>query len=386
MQQARKLKAITNGHQSTRKLTTYEWNGLTSTFNLADGHPRQSLLPAQQAILQDMPALFLQAHRGHEVQAKQRFEQAFFHLAGQQSVHRMNPPLSQYSGSMAIELLVNYLRLHKKSVAFLHPSFDSLADTMRRHGIPLIPLDEDTLCSLTVSSPRLPVDAVYIVCPNNPTGRTLTQQQFRNLVAYCKRHKLLLVIDFCFRFYGSFWDYDQYEILQSSGIDFITTEDTGKTWPTADIKLSMVVASHSIYPELKSISNDFLLCVSPVVFALLTEFIKLEKPHRRRVWSQTIANKNRKKLRGLLAKSPIEVAGDTTTMSVEWLSLPKGWKAAGFVDDLAAKGIQVLPGNQFYWHNHASGDRFFRVALLRDATYFQKAIIRLAQLANTYQP
>lgn len=188
--------------QSSAKLTVYEWEGLSNVYNLADGHPRQTLLPVQRAVLADMASMFARAHHAHEPTAKQRFERAFFELAEQHSVLQLPPPLAQYSGSVAIELIVNYLRLQHMRVAFLHPSFDSLADTMRRHKVPLIPLTEETLYTLDETSPKLPVDAIYIVCPNNPTGKDLSRAQFERLVAYCKKYGLLLIVDFCFRFYS----------------------------------------------------------------------------------------------------------------------------------------------------------------------------------------
>lgn len=257
---------------------------------------------------------------------------------------------------------------------------------MRRHGVPLVPLPEEQLHNLTDDSPRLPVDALYFVTPNNPTGRSLTKQQFENIVAYCKKYRMLLIIDFCFRFYGDFWDFDQYEILQSAGIDFITTEDTGKSWPAADVKLGMVLGSQSIYVDLKSISDDFLLSVSPFVFALLSEYIGLESRSRRRIKSQDVVDANRQTIRKILGGSPIRCISENTHMSVEWLKLPTGWKAASFSDRLVQHGIQVLPGERFYWHKNIDGQRYFRVALLREKVYFRKAIKRLLEIAETYQP
>lgn len=371
---------------SSKKLTGYEWDGLTKTYNLADGHPRQALTPSQQDALQDMFSVFKLAHQSQEPQAKKRFETAFFTLAGQKSVLNGPAPLAQYSGSSAIELLANYLRLHKKKVALLHPTFDSIADTLRRHSVPLTPLSEEILQTLRPSSKKMPVDAIYIVLPNNPTGRSLTRQQFENVVAYCKRHQLLLIIDFCFRFYGDFWDYDQYAIMREAGIDFITTEDTGKSFPAADVKLGMVVSSASLYDRLKAISDDFLLSVSPFVFSVLTSYISVEQATKRRLAGQDIIDQNRQALRAALQGSAIETASGDTNMSVEWLQLPDDWHCLPFTEKLAKAGLQVLPGEYFYWHRHADGRHSIRIALLRDPDYFQHAIRRLVEFAGNYRP
>jgi len=370
--------------QQTEKLSVYEWLGLASKFNLATAYPRQSISAEQQMAMSNLTHILVAAHTSDELAAKKKFEHAFFTFAGQPSIQSLATPLTQYSGSIAIEVMTNYLRLHKKSVTLMQPTFDTLADALKRHGIPLLPIAESKVLQLTEASPRILTEALYIVCPNNPTGRCPSKEQFTNIVAYCKKYDILLIIDFCFRFYGDFWDYDQYQLLQDADIDFITTEDTGKTWPSADIKLGMVLSSPSLHKALRTISDDFLVGISPFIFELMCTYIGVERPEKRRILSQDLVDVNRTELRRLLEDTPLQLTNQDARISIEWLKLPESWRAVSFVAWLHEHGIQLLPGERFYWHRHEQGQHYIRIALLSESVYFHDAATLLRDLSNTY--
>jgi aspartate/methionine/tyrosine aminotransferase len=372
----------------TEKLTIYEWTGATaSRYNLADGHPRQALTPGQIEAIGDVTSLYIKSAAHNERDAKAAFEHAFFTLAGQESVHRLRPPLSHYSGSSAIEVMANYLRMQKLTVTMAHPTFDSLADTLKRHGVPLTPIPVEEALSLTSSSPPIGTHALYLVMPNNPTGHCPTREQFAGITGFCARHGILLLADFCFRFYGTFWDYDQYQMLTDAGVDFICTEDTGKTWPAGDVKLGMLVASDRPYGLLKDISDDFLFSVAPFTYEIITRLIGAEHREVRRVLAQDLADVNREVLRMTLDGSPLQIVNPSHRMGLDWLQLPPGWNATALTEWLHAEyGPQLLPGERFYWADHRAGSRYVRVALLRDPGYFDEAATRLRKLADLYQP
>jgi aspartate/methionine/tyrosine aminotransferase len=372
----------------TEKLTIHEWTGATvSRYNLADGHPRQTLTPGQVQAIGDVTSLFIKSAAHNESDAKTAFEHAFFTLAGQQSVHRLRPPLSHYSGSSAIEVMANYLRIENLAVTMAHPTFDSLADTLKRHHVPLTPMPIEEVFNLTASSPPTGTQALYLVMPNNPTGHCPTREQFAGITGYCAQHGIMLLADLCFRFYGSFWDYDQYQMLTDAGVEFICTEDTGKTLPAGDVKLGMLLASKRAYGLLKDISDDFLFSVAPFTFEILTRFIAAEHRSARRVLAQDLADANREVLRVTLDGSPLQLVNPEHRMGLEWLLLPPGWNATVFTDWLHAEGgPQLLPGERFYWADYQAGSRFVRVALLRDTDYFAEAAASLRKLADLYQP
>ena len=377
---------ISGATERTEKLTVHEWSGVTGRYNLADGHPRQNLTPAQVSAVGDVTELFIRSAARNEHEVKRSFESAFFGLAGQHAVRSLDFPLSQYSGSSAIELMANYLRLQRKSVTMMHPTFDSLADTLKRHGVPLTPMPVEELLSLTPASPPIATDALYFVIPNNPTGHCPTREQFGNIVEYCAANSILLLVDFCFRFYGDFWDYDQYGLMLDAGVEFITTEDTGKTFPAGDVKLGMTLSSKRPYNDLKDISDDFLFSVAPFVFAILTRFIAAERRETRRVLSQDVADVNRAALHDALDGSKLEIVNTRHRMGLDWVRLPRGWNASALTRWLHQEGgPQLLPGERFYWADYSEGRRYARVALLRDPEYFADAVTHLRRLTDRYR-
>ena len=371
----------------TEKLTVHEWAAVSSRYNLADGHPRQALTPAQVQAIGDVTSLFIQSAKQDESDAKAEFERAFFGLAGQDSALDLRPPLSHYAGSSAIECMANYLRMQRKTVTMMHPTFDSLADTLKRHGVPLTPMPVEEVLNLTPASPRIATDALYFVAPNNPTGHCPTREQFAGITGYCAMHGILMLADFCFRFYGDFRDYDQYRMMTDAGSEFITTEDTGKTFPAGDVKLGMLLASDGPYRYLKDISDDFLFSVAPFTYKILTRLIAAEPRDTAQVLSQNTADTNRKTLHVLLRGSQLRIVTARHRMGLEWAELPPGWNATALTRWLHEHGgPQLLPGERFHWADYDAGSRYVRIALLRDPGYFAEAAGSLRELTDKYQP
>ncbi|HRN69914.1 MAG TPA: pyridoxal phosphate-dependent aminotransferase [Candidatus Woesebacteria bacterium] len=366
------------------KLTSWEWKALTSDCNLADGHAHQEQNAKQLSIINELPAFYLNSEKESQDKLQERFAKNFFTLAGQLSYKKFPDPLYHYACSIAIETVANYLRLTNKSVAMIHPTFDNLADILKRHKVPLLPIEEEeikSICKGTYDSSK--VDALFLVCPNNPTGLELTQKEFMQIVNYCKNNNKLLILDLSFRFYSNYVKWDQYEILYKSGVDFVCLEDTGKTWPTLDMKLGIIVSSNSIYESLKDITNDFILNVSPFIFQLINKYLEVEKNERVSVIE--IIMKNRKILKEAIINSPLKIVNQNSILSVEWIQLPPGWKATNFCKWLEKNKIFVLPGLPFYWNDNSRGESYIRIALARPEGFFKLAIEKLSTLATEYK-
>src|SRR5690606_32578789 len=126
-------------------------------------------------------------------------------------------------------------------------------------------------------------------------------------------------------------------------------EDTGKTWPTLDLKLGIMLTSKSLYSKLQDINNDFLLNVSPFIFKLLTKYIRVESSATLNLSPQKTIQHNRQLIQHVLQKTPLKVVSPASLLSVEWIQLPPGWKSSAFSAWLQKKGIFVLPGIPFYW-------------------------------------
>ena len=227
--------------------------------------------------------------------------------------------------------------------------------------------------------------AILIVTPNNPTGKILTKENFSTLVSYCKAHNKLLILDCCFRAYiPSQCSFDQYGILSESGADYIVIEDTGKTWPTAELKVALLTVSAAKYQPLYRIYTDMLLHVSPFTVRLMTEFVE-QSANENFAYIRQIAKENRHSLYSHI-QGTLLLPQEEPYTSVSWLQV-SGMTGTALKAALDARRVHVLAGDLFYWSDHRKGSHFIRVALIRDTDIFSQAANIIGEvcreLANT---
>jgi aspartate/methionine/tyrosine aminotransferase len=351
--------------------------------NLSDGHARQDIGP-YLTVVERLPAIFTDAGGARVRDVEERFEDAFFTYGGQLSAVRLKPPLYNYACSLSIEVVANFLRLNGLSASLIHPTFDNLADILKGAGVELRSLDQERLTCGFDAGRGIPTDAVFLVCPNNPTGQSLTRHQFERIARSCAQRGKLLIVDFSFRFYSSLVEWDQYEILVDAGGDFIALEDTGKTWPTLDLKVGLTLASDRVYDGLLEVHEDLVLNVSPFTLGLLSECIGIDAALDGLGSAQRTVEENRAILRALLADTPLTMANEGSTISVEWVRLPSGWRSPDLCDWLTANDVHVLPGMPFYWDRPALGESFIRVALARSPEKFAHSASELARLVSEF--
>jgi aspartate/methionine/tyrosine aminotransferase len=363
-------------------LTDWEWLGLHSSFNLADGHAHYPMPEGLEAILATMPGLLERIEERTQQEYEAETARRFFEVAGQQYIDR--PPLMfHYSSSVSIEMAAKALvETGRKKALLLSPTFDNIPLLLRRAGMNLRPLREDdiddTAGDLTASSLDSG-DVVFLVLPNNPTGWIPTQSTVERLVRRIADVGATLVIDFSFRFYSRLHLWDQYELVRSvPGLDWILLEDTGKTWSLAEMKVGMCSCSSSLRPVLESVTSELLLNVSPFTLSLLSRMMAFDlgqsgQTPDRRLHAAGIVDINRQALRSVLADSAWAIASPASEISVEWIRLPSR-RAVGLCNRLSRAGVTVLPGGPFFWDRKKAGNGYVRVALAREPRYFSAAV------------
>jgi len=370
-----------------RNLTGYEIETLDQTYNLTDGHAFRRWSPAEEAIINRLPQLFKTSSRQRQAGIEREYIRDFLQLAKQTCDENALGYLMCFTASMAFEIIANYLRLQRLSLTLIEPCFDNLADIFRRHGVPLEPFPDALLDSPNdefehaLSSMR--AGAICLVTPNNPTGRALSQRNSRSLVRFCKEHKSLLILDNCFRAYlPRDQIHDQHRMIVDADVDACLVEDTGKTWPTAEIKAPFFAVSRArgLFERVYSIYTDFLLHVSPVGIRLMHEFIHLSQRDDM-AYVQKIVAVNRKQLYEKLSGT-ILVPCESHFASIAWLRIENSLNCRQLKQILDARGVFVLPGDLFFWHDRAAGDQFIRVALTRDADMFGEAARLLAEVCR----
>lgn len=360
------------------KLTDYEVVALDARFNLTDGHAYYNFAPYDDAAL-DAFSNFFPANFS-QFDCEKEFFELFCSLAEQTPNH--SHTLFNFSASISIEIIANYLRLHKMSVALIEPIFDGLADIVNRHKIPRVPLKEKEIQTIGLLNTlkKIQADALFLVIPNNPTGFVFSENEFATIVEFCKNNDKLLILDFSFRFFCSdLLQWNQYDLLDNANIQYIAFEDTGKTWPTFELKVSPMIADNKTFPEIKSIYRDIFLCHSPVILSLLTRYLKVSHDLGISRTITKISDGNRKLLRQVLDGLPLRPLG-LPYSNVEWLNIDTPMTDVELENELRQRGVFIVPGRHFFWSDPNQGKKFVRVALMRDTEMFSSAMSHLAKI------
>jgi aspartate/methionine/tyrosine aminotransferase len=370
-----------------KNLTGYEIDSLPHSYNLTDGHAFRRWSAAEEAIIDRAALLFKRNDRRRQAEIEREYIRDFSRLAGQTWDDSALGYLMCFTASMAFEIVANYLRLHRLTLSLIEPCFDNLADMFRRHDISLRPFPDALLEAPRDTFERalsaMDTDAICLVTPNNPTGMTLVEDNLRSLLAFCKERGKMLILDNCFRAYlPRHLIHDQYRAVLDSGIDAFLVEDTGKTWPTSEIKAPFFAVSRArgLFDHMYDIYTDFLLHVSPAGIQLVHEFVRLSgKDDMRSV--HEVVRVNRKTLYDNLEDTFLTPC-ERPFASVAWLQIDHPLNGSELKRVLDEHGVFVLPGNHFFWHDRSRGEKFIRVALVRDADTFREAASLLAEVCR----
>lgn len=361
-----------------RNLTQLEVPRLCERFNLTDGHIHRQWVGKEKYIIQRLGELFATTSREDQHRLQRDFTSAFYRLARQSGHNADVKTAICTSASMSIEIIANCLRRAGDRIALIEPCFDNIADILCRHDVPLTVVPEIFLTD-PQSIPDVHfenVTGLFLVSPNNPTGRAYTRTSFEYILQVCKRLDMLLILDTSFRFYKE--DdliFDEYRLLLESGIDFLIIEDTGKTWPTQELKLSILAGRYALWKQLSDTYSDFILHVSPFSLRLLSEFIRVSESDDMCSIKYAI-RKNTASLIRALSGSPLSVANEEPS-SVAWVHVGDQRDNKQVVDALARSNVYVLAGDKFFWSDPRKGSKFIRISLARDPGVFQAAAIQI---------
>ncbi|HEX6342490.1 enduracididine biosynthesis enzyme MppP [Umezawaea sp.] len=347
-------------------LTQLEYLALNSDFNLSDGHARQELTPGQGKMVGELPRLWAEAVVRPVEEIERESHRAFFHLLGQHSYPGADGRvLACYSSSVAMEIFARALVTEADAIALVHPTFDNIPDILRGVGLRLVPLEEDVLHGGDVPAELLgSVGAIFVTTPNNPTGRVLSRERLVRLAEQCAEHGVVLALDTCFRGFDEAGQYDHYEVLEASGCRWVVIEDTGKLWPTLELKIGWLVRSANVGLPLAKVYSDILLGVSPLVMLMVKRLSEDAADGGLRDLHEFIAT-NRALVRANLHDVPgLTFVDPDSRVSVERIHL--GDRSAMDVwAALREHNVYLLPCGRFHWADPSEGDRMLRIALSR---------------------
>lgn len=347
-------------------LTTMEVDALTDTvggLNLTDGHARLLLTAQQEEVIAQIPEMFRDACRRSFPEIEYEAHRAFLGAIGQHSAPvGSGRILSCYSSTLATDIVARALPMDT-TVAVLHPTFDNIADLMVTRGLVLVPLSEDAL--LEQDWPGRPVGAIVVTHPNNPTGLVTPEGHLRSLAEHAVRNGQTVIIDASFRGQVREAQYDCYRVLDETGADWIIIEDTGKLWPTHELKVGLLAYSAQTTLPIQRAFSESLLAASPVVLQLITALAAdwCDGGYER---SRELVEANRSVVRQAVEEVGLWLADPHSQISVARIELPAdGPDSAQLYADLLANGVHVLPCAPFHWADPKSGLRYLRVSLAR---------------------
>lgn len=370
-------------------LTDFEAVAQRTWSNLADGHAYHELEHGLSDLPSRLPELWHNSRRMLVPEAEQQFLDAFAELANSSAFHAAPLRKVAPTASNSIDIVGAFLSELGMVTALIEPTFDNLALILKRRKVPLLPISELNVTKIAnkepipKDSPILQCQAMFFVDPNNPTGWCLTETQLTNVAEFCREYKILLVIDKCFRFFRTS-PFDDYSVLEKSGCEYIVFEDTGKVWPTQDLKASIIVASKGPAALLEKIYNEIYLCHSPFALMMLAECYRKTSSDGLLdvVWS--IVERRRGRLRDVISGTKVSIVPMATmsTLPLEWLDVSaQSASDLEFTRLLETYGVSVLPGRQFFWaSNHDPKTHgFARVAMMKPRDSFNMALAKLGE-------
>jgi aspartate/methionine/tyrosine aminotransferase len=361
-------------------LTTMEVAALTDAdggLNLTDGHARLMLSKEQAAIVACIPRMFADASLRSFSEIEREAHTAYLHAIGQLSAPiGTGRILSCYSSTLATDIVARALPVGAV-ISVLHPTFDNIADLLLTRGLSLRPLPEQAL--LSMDWPKPPVTGVFVTHPNNPTGLVTPEGHLRSLAKHAVRHGQIVIIDASFRGQDRDAQYDMYRVLDDAGADWIIIEDTGKLWPTHELKIGLLAYSARTRLPIPRAFSESLLSASPVILQLITALARdwaaggYERAH-------ALLDRNRAVVTEEIGAVGLKLADPDSRISVARIELPAdGPDSSLLYKDMVARGVHVLPCAPFYWADPQSGARYIRVSLARPYAAVETAARTLAR-------
>lgn len=209
------------------------------------------------------------------------------------------------------------------------------------------------------------VKALMINYPNNPLGATATLEYYKNVVDFCKKHKILLISDAAYA--DMYFDENNrpHSILEVEGAKDIAVEffSFSKPYAMTGWRLGWICGNAeavSVLGKLKStIDTGIFKALQKAASEILNstqgdEYIKE-------------ANLGFKKKQEILVQGLKELGWDVENRIPDatfylWLPIPPKYKTSKeFTDNLMRKsGVIVVPGNAFGKY----GEGFFRISIV----------------------
>jgi LL-diaminopimelate aminotransferase len=222
---------------------------------------------------------------------------------------------------------------------------------------------------------------LYFNYPSNPTAATAPREFFEDVVAWARKHEIMLVHDLCYAELA-FDGYQPTSLLEIPGAKEISVEfhTLSKTYNMAGWRVGFVVGNRHIIQGLRTLKTNMDYGIFSAIQAAAETALQLPDVYLHEV--QARYRGRRDFLINGLGELGWEIPKTRATMYL-WVPCPIGVGSTDFaLSVLQQTGVVVTPGNAF----GAGGEGFVRISLIADCDRLQQALDRLKSAGIRYKP
>lgn len=222
---------------------------------------------------------------------------------------------------------------------------------------------------------------LYFNYPSNPTAATAPREFFEDVVAFARKHEIMLVHDLCYAELA-FDGYQPTSLLEIPGAKEIGVEfhTLSKTYNMAGWRVGFVVGNRHIIQGLRTLKTNLDYGIFAALQTAAETALKLPDLYLHEVQARYC--QRRDFLIQGLSKLGWTLPKTKATMYL-WLPCPPGVGSTDFaLSVLQQTGVVLTPGNAF----GIGGEGYVRISLIADCDRLQQMLDRFEQANIRFQP
>jgi LL-diaminopimelate aminotransferase len=221
---------------------------------------------------------------------------------------------------------------------------------------------------------------LYFNYPSNPTTATAPREFFEDIVAFARKHEIILVHDLCYAELA-FDGYQPTSLLEIPGAKEIGVEfhTLSKTYNMAGWRVGFVVGNRHIIQGLRTLKTNLDYGIFAALQTAAETALQLPDVYVHEV--QARYRRRRDFLIQGLGELGWHIPNSKATMYL-WVPCPVGLSSTDFaLNVLQQTGVVVTPGNAF----GIAGEGYVRISLIAECARLGEALRRFKQANIRYQ-
>ncbi len=221
---------------------------------------------------------------------------------------------------------------------------------------------------------------LYFNYPSNPTAATAPREFFEEIVAFARKHEIILVHDLCYAELA-FDGYQPTSLLEIPGAKEIGVEfhTLSKTYNMAGWRVGFVVGNRHVIQGLRTLKTNLDYGIFAALQTAAETALQLPDVYLHEVQQRYCTRRDF--LIQELGQLGWDIPKTKATMYL-WVPCPPGMGSTDFaMNVLQQTGVVVTPGNAF----GIAGEGYVRISLIADCDRLGEAMRRFQQAGIRYQ-